>query len=234
MKLNSKVHNLVSYGGAFFLYTALIWSEYDKFFPANEAILGSKQSQQQSGEDLAHFETKLAFFIASLWLAHFLKRILEVLFVHQFGKATDLIADALPEYLYYWLFCIWIFYSNSPQISRDGYNHSLLKVGILIWSIGQIGNFWSHLKLRLIKNKNNGKKVIPRGLFFDLVSCPHYFFEILSWLGFALIAQSIASWVFLIAVIGILSLWGSQRHSDYLNTFPTYPKDRKRVIPFLF
>lgn len=205
-KIPSRLHNLISYGGATFLGIYLSFSY--------------------------GFSSSLQTLIFFLWLIHFLKRIFEVLFIHKYGKQVNLIADAIPEYAYYWLFGLWILNSSLSLDFPIGISQYL---GIFLWIVGESGNFYSHLLLsRLKPNEKVQKKQIPKGFLFEFISCPHYLFEITSWIGFAFVCQTLASWIFLIAVFLILLWWAHERHLDYLKNFPNYPKSRKRVIPFLF
>jgi very-long-chain enoyl-CoA reductase len=72
------------------------------------------------------------------------------------------------------------------------------------------------------------------------VSCPHYFFEIVSWIGFAIAIQTIGSLAFLAASAGVLVTWARKRHRAYLAEFDgregreLYPKDRKALVPFVY
>lgn len=92
-----------------------------------------------------------------------------------------------------------------------------------------------HIQLsKLKKFDGEKKKQLPRSMLFEYVSCPHYLFEIISWLGFALVTQTFASTLFAVAVIAILALWASERHDNYRKGFPNYPSSRKRLIPFVF
>jgi very-long-chain enoyl-CoA reductase len=82
--------------------------------------------------------------------------------------------------------------------------------------------------------------VIPRGFLFERVSCPHYGFEILTWVGFALLAGTWASRAFLLVGAGILASWARTRHVAYLRDFDgregreLYPQERRALIPGLF
>lgn len=52
--------------------------------------------------------------------------------------------------------------------------------------------------LRDLRPAGTTLRVIPRGFLFERVSCPHYSFEICSWIGFALVAQTWSALAFLV------------------------------------
>ncbi|KAK9467704.1 3-oxo-5-alpha-steroid 4-dehydrogenase-domain-containing protein [Lipomyces arxii] len=75
---------------------------------------------------------------------------------------------------------------------------------------------------------------MPKGYGFDLVSCPNYFFELLSWTSVTLITRSFASLLFLVA--SGLQMWrkAAKKHEMYKKEFGAhYPKFRKVLIPFV-
>lgn len=76
---------------------------------------------------------------------------------------------------------------------------------------------------------------IPTGRFFNLITSPHYLFEILIYtIIFCLIPQS-NSWMY--CTLWVISnqvenAWLT--HKWYKDTFKNYPKTRKAIIPFVF
>jgi len=109
----------------------------------------------------------------------------------------------------------------------------------------------SHYMLRRLRVKQNSTKInrhlrlIPRGFLFEYVSCPHYTFETMSWLAWALLAGNTASYVFVVAVIVVLVIYAHDKHSRYVKYFdgtsdkkggirPLYPATRCAFIPFVF
>lgn len=79
------------------------------------------------------------------------------------------------------------------------------------------------------------KHLIPRGGLFDLVSCPHYFAEILIYISINLIfhGRSTTWWMICCFVAINQIIAGLFSHHWYLQTFKDYPKQRRAVIPFL-
>ncbi len=95
-------------------------------------------------------------------------------------------------------------------------------------------NLKCHLIQKTLKEQNNGEKGIPQGDMFEYVSCANYFWEVCSWLNFALFTGHWSSFLFVISSLLILMKWAKERHDNYKKIFPAYPKGRKALIPFIF
>jgi hypothetical protein len=71
------------------------------------------------------------------------------------------------------------------------------------------------------------------------VSCPRYLFEVLTWIGFALVARTWPACAFAVAVGGLLAGWANRRHQRYRHEFDgregrdSYPTDRQALVPFV-
>jgi steroid 5-alpha reductase family enzyme len=114
-------------------------------------------------------------------------------------------------------------------------------LGLVLFVLGEVGNTWAHLKLRALKDANlTNRRRFPRGGLFELVSCPHYLFEITTWVGFALITQVLGSWGFLTLGACILGYYASARHQAYRRAFDgrdgqeLYSPKRRALVPFVF
>jgi 3-oxo-5-alpha-steroid 4-dehydrogenase 3 len=76
---------------------------------------------------------------------------------------------------------------------------------------------------------------IPHGDWFALVSCPHYLAEILIYCSLLVVqAGSLTMLLPCSFVAFVLGLSARQMHSWYLDKFDDYPKNRKRIIPYIF
>ena len=76
---------------------------------------------------------------------------------------------------------------------------------------------------------------IPHGDWFALVSCPHYLAEILIYCSLLVVqAGSLTMLLPCSFVAFVLGLSARQMHSWYLDKFEDYPKNRKRIIPYIF
>ncbi|KAH8490432.1 hypothetical protein H0E87_022823 [Populus deltoides] len=94
-------------------------------------------------------------------------------------------------------------------------------------------NMWADTALLVLKRESGGYKV-PRGGWFELVTCPNHFGEIVEWLGWAVMTWSWAGFGFFLYTCSNLVPRACANHKWYLQKFgEDYPKNRKAVIPFL-
>ncbi|CAG8666661.1 15197_t:CDS:2 [Dentiscutata heterogama] len=91
--------------------------------------------------------------------------------------------------------------------------------------------------VKVITNTNSSSRyVIPNGGLFNYITCPHYFGEIIEWIGFV-----IATWysypavLFLMATIANLVPRAKSNLNWYREKFgDMYPKNRKAIVPFVW
>ncbi|KAF8793301.1 polyprenol reductase-like [Argiope bruennichi] len=76
---------------------------------------------------------------------------------------------------------------------------------------------------------------LPTSGFFEYVSCPHYFAEIVIYLSGCIIlgGKSYSWWLVCLWTVCSQILTGLMSHQWYKKTFKNYPVKRKAVIPFL-
>jgi very-long-chain enoyl-CoA reductase len=183
--------------------------------------------------------TPVAWLGLALWCEHFARRAAEAAWLHRYGKTAVPVADVVTEYVYYWGFAAW----NAWSLTSRTYAQPpawLIGLGALVFVGAELGNARAHRMLRDLRPAGTKLRVIPRGFLFERVSCPHYFFEILSWVGFALLAETWASRAFLVVGAGILGAWAHTRHVAYRKDFDghegreKYPDSRRALIPGVF
>ena len=209
-------------------------------FPLNNSMLVSNDDDFATNK-------QIKYLFLALWTLHFVRRTVEVLFVHRYKRRMPIIESAGAP-IYYWFFAVWIAWSMRPQ---SGYKQSflvLIILGTIIFLIGEIGNGICHIQLRKFRDEkrpsfvsnNMCRHVVPHGLLFNYVSCPHYFFEILTWTGFFVATWTLAAIVFLLATIITLFIYAYKKHKAYLQEFDgkdgieIYPAHRKALIPFIY
>jgi very-long-chain enoyl-CoA reductase len=175
----------------------------------------------------------------ALWCAHFARRAAESAGVHRYGKPRVPTSDVITEYVYYWGFAAW----NAASLTSPSYRApaaAVVALGIGVFVLAELGNAKAHRMLRDLRPAGSSLRVIPRGFLFERVSCPHYLFEILSWVGFAIVTQTWAALAFLVVGAGILGSWARARHQAYLQDFDgrdgreKYPVSRRALIPGVF
>ncbi|XP_042505372.1 steroid 5-alpha-reductase DET2 [Macadamia integrifolia] len=107
-------------------------------------------------------------------------------------------------------------------------------VGLGIFFCGMRINVQSDMELLALKGKDGGYK-IPKGGWFESVSCPNYFGEIVEWFGWTFMTWSLAGLGFFLYTCANLVPRAHANHRWYLEKFgEDYPKSRKAVIPFVY
>ncbi len=170
-----------------------------------------------------------------LWCLHFARRSAEAAWVHRYGKPSFPWGDALVEYVYYWGLGAWIG-ATVGGITWDW--PSALGLGTFL--AAEAGNARAHRLLCNLRREDPTARSIPRGFVFEWVSCPHYLFEIMSWVGFALVVRTWAAIAFGTLGAAILAFWASQRHRAYRKEFDgqdgraLYPAERRALVPLIY
>lgn len=235
---NPVVVNGATYIGtlAVFLVAILVPRISLPYFPATGSLLVSNDAKFAANQDLEYL-------FIGLWSVHFLRRTIEVLFVHDYRRRMPFI-ESIGAPIYYWFFAFW----NGVALRHDnGYKQTFLALivaGSVIFFLGEFGNCYCHLQLRAFRKERRlsekSQHVIPHGFLFECVSCPHYLCEILSWLGFFLATWVLPAALFLLATIITLVTYSYKKHKAYLQEFDgqagrdMYPKNRKALVPFIF
>lgn len=159
---------------------------------------------------------------------HFSKRTLESLFLHKYSRPTGAI-NTLIIALFYSQAAFTVSWLNRDPIPAVD---PMFLFGIILFLIGIAGNFYHHKLLADMRRESSGY-FIPHGGLFRYVVCPHYLFEIVGWLGIALISRHTAVWMNLLAMSSFLAGQGLRALSWYRATFEDFPKSRKAILPFL-
>ncbi len=168
----------------------------------------------------------------ALFFGHFLKRELETLFVHKFSNGFMPIMNIFKNSGYYWAFAFYIAYFTLHPLYTSP---SSLQVyaGSTLFVLFELCNLYCHIILSNLRPAGTTQRQIPKGFFFDLVSCPNYFFEILSWFAFTFATNSVPSLLFALVGAGQMWVWAVGKHKRYRKEFPDYPKKRKILIPYV-
>lgn len=184
---------------------------------------------------------------------HYSKRIFESIFIHKFSRNYMPLTNLFINTTYYWLlfgllngYNIYMNTTNNFESnnvfnfllnSKENYNgiaNYLRTIMIIIFFFAEYKNFKCHEVLKLLKVNNNGKRGIPYGHGFDLVTCANYFWEFISWLSFSLYINHWSSYLFCFAGLYIMSKWALDKHRNIKKLFGSkYPGKRKAIIPYI-
>ncbi|XP_057462849.1 uncharacterized protein LOC130752968 isoform X2 [Actinidia eriantha] len=134
---------------------------------------------------------------------HFFKRIFEVLFVHKYSGPMFL-DIAIVISVSYFITTATLILAQYLTLGLQEPSLDLKHVGIVVFLMGQIGNFYHHYLLSNLRNQGDKEYKIPKGGLFNLVICPHYLFEILGFVGVTCIAQTWYALSFTLGTTGLL------------------------------
>lgn len=168
----------------------------------------------------------------ALMLLHFSKRVLETCFVHDFSGSPTEEAPASLLIGGFYTFVAWVMMHHGALGAPAA--------GVAIACIGQAGNLWHHLLLSRLRRAgrlldDSEQYVVPTGGLFGLVACPHYFFEVVSFLGAAVAAGTVVAYAYVVSVLGMLGGRSVATSRWYREKFGAeYPDTRKHMIPWVF
>jgi hypothetical protein len=159
---------------------------------------------------------------------HFIKRVLESLFLHKYAGKIDLSTTMMIALFYSFAAGTLGWLNRNPLLAPDTW----IYIGVVLYIIGITGNF-NHHKLLADLRKNSLEYFIPKGGLFEYVICPHYLFEMIAWLGIALLSRHLMAWFILLFIIFYLTARAMRALKWYHEKFNDFPKDRKAILPFV-
>ena len=107
-------------------------------------------------------------------------------------------------------------------------------LGMALFIVGFVTHVRADAELRSLRENGNGGYTVPRGGLFEYVASPNYLGEIVEWTGWALATWSLAGLGFALFTMANLVPRAHANRTWYLDTFPDYPRQRKRLIPFVY
>ncbi|XP_078435897.1 3-oxo-5-alpha-steroid 4-dehydrogenase family protein isoform X2 [Wolffia australiana] len=138
--------------------------------------------------------------LSSMLALHFVKRVLESLFLHRYSGIMA--ADTLATILFHYLSSTaLIIYTQWLTVEEAAPSVDLKPAGIFLFSIGIFGNLYHHCLLCNLRREGDKQYKIPHGGLFGLVTCPHYLFEILIFVGIACASQTACAFCVMMGTI---------------------------------
>lgn len=169
----------------------------------------------------------------ALIIIHFLKRELETLFVHRFSLATMPLPNIFRNCAHYWILSGFLiaYTTYGPRAKAAGPTNGWLAYpGLLLFAIGELANFSAHIILRNLRSSNGTERGIPKGLGFDMVTCPNYLYEVISWIGIWMVNRSVSTGIFLAVAGAIMAIWAKQKERKYRKEFGDKYKRKPSVM----
>ncbi|XP_034534120.1 polyprenol reductase [Notolabrus celidotus] len=178
-----------------------------------------------------------------LLVLHSLRRLQECLFVSVFSDGAIHLAQYLFGLVYYVILGLTVLGSDrvgkgsGPLLSQLEWFHVVGGVVFIMASLMQHQCLVHLAGLR--KGKSGSVETlahrVPEGGWFELVSCPHYFAELLLYVGLNLIygGVSLTWWLVFLYVLFSHALEAQLSHEFYISKSESYPRSRKAFIPFV-
>lgn len=185
-----------------------------------------------------HCTETVPFVLYIAWMIHYVNRTF-IYAARQRGQSTK----TMPLLIVFlaFLFNVLNAYVNAAQISHYGrYPSTLLSephfiIGISFFVFGLYINLRSDSILRQLRVKNpSAAYSIPHGFLFNYISSPNYLGEIIEWFGWAIATNSLAGFSFFIYTVANLAPRAASHHNWYKQRFSGYPRERHRLIPFMW
>lgn len=171
--------------------------------------------------------------VAAALSFHHVKRCLEVLFVHKPSGSTSVETMGVVATSYFLQVCF-LLYSQLLSANAAEPSPDLKWLGVALFMVGMLGNGYHHWMLAHLRKDGNKKYVVPRGGLFELFVCPHYIFEMMDYVGLALISQTLYGWVMASFTIFYLTGRSIATKEWYKKKVEGFPEDRSVLIPGVF
>uniref|UniRef100_A0A8D0HE15 Polyprenal reductase n=1 Tax=Sphenodon punctatus TaxID=8508 RepID=A0A8D0HE15_SPHPU len=198
---------------------------------------GAAQNQNAGGEHLSAL-----LVLVLLWL-HSLRRLAECLYISVFSDGVIHLVQYCFGLGYYVVMGLTVLCQMPARVG----NGHFMKIcwyhvlGIIMYVWASAHQHRCHVILANLRKSKSGKVVnldhsIPVGDWFERVSCPHYFAELLIYISMAVTfgLHNLTSWLVLLYVLFNQALAACLCHEFYLTKFSSYPQHRKAFIPFIF
>lgn len=169
---------------------------------------------------------------------HFLKRELEIFYVHKFSATTMPFFNLFKNSGHYWVLsglnlAYWIYSPTAIIASESSALGSWInKIGVAMYIYGEFSNLLTHITLSNLRSTGGTERGIPKGYGFNWVTCPNYLFETIAWVGICLVTKSASTVLFAAVAFGQMQIWAKQKEKRYRQEFgDKYQKKRSVIVP---
>ncbi|KAK3099428.1 hypothetical protein FSP39_004172 [Pinctada imbricata] len=173
-----------------------------------------------------------------------IRRFLECLFISIYGNSVMSVVIYIVGVAYYSAIGLSAISLTHEEIISTDHLYSDLRWYQVLAVLLFIYASWKQNRLGIIlaklrKDKNGKvedvKHHIPNGNLFEYCSCPHFFMEILIYAAICTVflwQHEVLNCVFVFVLVN-QTLSGLMSHKWYREKFPSYPKNRRAVLPFI-
>jgi 3-oxo-5-alpha-steroid 4-dehydrogenase 1 len=181
-------------------------------------------------------KTVTVWIVASLFIAHYINRAVVYPWrIRVRGKQMPLVIALMAVFFNFMNAGFLGYYAGSlhTHFTSGWLKDPRFIAGLTIFITGMAINISSDEKLIHLRKKTNGDYQIPRGGYFEKVSCPNFFGEIIEWGGYAILCWSLPAFSFFIWTICNLVPRALAHHNWYKGRFADYPQERKAIFPYI-
>lgn len=183
-----------------------------------------------------HNSTTTAIVFLLMWMAHYVQRTFIYPFLLRGGKRMPLriVVSAI------FFNCVNGYINGRYLFALSGgYPDEWLTdlrflLGASLFIIGYIINRHADWILRSLRKPGASGYRIPYNGLFRWISCPNYFGEILTWIGWAVATWSLPGLVFAVWTVANLAPRSWSHHKWYQAHFANYPSGRRALLPWLW
>ncbi|KAM3875852.1 polyprenal reductase [Diretmus argenteus] len=184
-------------------------------------------------------------FVQLLLWAHSLRRLLECLLVSVFSDGAMHMVQYIFGLGYYVILGLTVLCSDHLDIGKEtgtllsqlDWFH-LAGSALFVWA--SLLQHRSMVLLARLRTGNSGAVEtlahrVPSGGWFELVSCPHYFAELLIYISLSVVfgGLSLTWWLVVLYVLFNQALAAQLCHEFYISKHESYPRHRNAFIPFV-
>ncbi|XP_041647578.1 polyprenol reductase [Cheilinus undulatus] len=178
-----------------------------------------------------------------LLFSHSLRRLQECLFVSVFSDGAIHLVQYVFGLVYYIMIGLTVLASDRlekgtrPLLSQLDWFHV---AGSALFIMASFMQHQCMVQLAGLRTGKSGSVEtlahrLPEGGWFNLVSCPHYFSELLLYISLSLTygGVSLTWWLVFLYVLFSHALSAQLCQEFYISKYESYPRNRKALIPFV-
>ncbi len=170
-----------------------------------------------------------------LWQLHYIQRTFLFPLLMRGGRGTPVLIvlfSVMFNMMNGWVNGWWLYHRASYDISWLWDPRFI--AGLAVFLAGFIINLHSDQVLRTLRKPGETGYKVPMAGLHRFVASPNYFGELLEWTGWALLTWSWAGLAFAVFTAANLVPRAHVHWKWYRSTFPDYPAERRRIIPFIY